>query len=417
MSVSRRREAEHETSAESHDERQRVDARMRSILRGMGIRRTAFTFDVVEGLTRLRRSIPAIVQILLGAAVSYSLAHYVLGHQYPMLAVVIVISSLGLAGNAGAVRVLETGLGMAFGVAFADLIITAFGRGLWQLLMVLTVTLVVTRLFTPRISFTMPATIQACVVVMVPLQPGQGPFDRAIDALVGALIALLLTILLPRDPRGEARRASAALLGLDQRALLTLAEATRDGDPELAVQGLELLRGSQGRLDRWASALESMDNITRFSPLYRRYRDHAAQRKRVFVSADYATRNLRVTSRRLITILGDREPRPELADIFADLMTGFTLIDMALDDSSNWRRATQHLRLIAVRLDPYGPIAHGALADQTIIMMLRPLVVDLLRACGVSRADAVACLPSGSDVRELSEEPAADAPPRSDLDD
>jgi hypothetical protein len=90
---------------------------------------------------RALNSTPAALQIVLGVVLSYSFAHFVLGHATPFIAVTVVISTLGFARDARPRKVIESTLGILIGIVLSELIRLVIGAGVWQLAVVLLVTL------------------------------------------------------------------------------------------------------------------------------------------------------------------------------------------------------------------------------------------------------------------------------------
>ena len=64
---------------------------------------------------RVWESLPAIVQIVSAVVAAYSIAHFGIGHAYPVLAVTVTINSLGLTRDARPRRVAETLAGILIG--------------------------------------------------------------------------------------------------------------------------------------------------------------------------------------------------------------------------------------------------------------------------------------------------------------
>ncbi|PPH48983.1 hypothetical protein C5D09_00165 [Rathayibacter sp. AY1C9] len=108
---------------------------------------------------------------------------------------------------------------------------------------------------------------------------------------------------------------------------------------------------------------------------------------------DLATRNLRIVARRTDFLVRDGAPRPELAGAVAALGPGIALLGRAVADPSVLALARQDLVLLATTLDPQRLIPEARLAEKTVLVLLRPLVVDLLTATGAAPAEARAALP------------------------
>jgi hypothetical protein len=109
---------------------------------------------------------------------------------------------------------------------------------------------------------------------------------------------------------------------------------------------------------------------------------------------DLAVRNLRVISRRIDFLVVDGVRRPVLAELLATVSNGVNLLGQSLSDPSAAPLAQQNLVLVAVRLDPRELIPGAPVGEVMLVMLLRPLLVDLQVAAGVDEAAARAALPA-----------------------
>lgn len=347
-------------------------------------------FDPRRALARVRDSSNAIVQIVVAATGAYAFALYVLGHQTPLLAATVTVSSLGLVRDARPRRVLETVVGMLVGILVAELLLLVAGHGWWQLALSLGVTLVVARFLSPQASFAIAAAIQSLIVMVI---PAGAPFLRLVDGLVGGAAALLVTALIPRNPLRAAVRDAHLLFAGFEGAAGALVQALRRGDRLRAERGLEKARALQSLVDDWRSSLESGRAIARLSPFLRRQRFELERHERVLQSMDLAIRNLRVVARRSVYLCDDAAPRPVAADVLGDLLRGALEIDGALDDISLEPPARAALLAVASHLDPAQLQPTATLGDQNLLAAMRPLAVDLLTATGMPSAEARAAVP------------------------
>lgn len=345
-----------------------------------------------ESLGRVVDSIVPALQIVAAAVAAYSIAHYLLGHAVPLLAVTVTISSLGFARDARPARVLESAIGIVIGIALSELLLLVIGRGVWQIALVLLVTLLVARLLSPSNAFVVAAGVQSMLVMLLPA-PAGGPFVRSIDGIIGGVVALVVTALLPRDPRRIARRDAARLFGALNESLGSLVSALERADEPAAEHALERLRSTQPIIDQWRASLDSAVSISRISPLLRRHGPELDAQRRVLTGMDLATRNLRVISRRIDFLVRDGVPRPALASLIASLATSVRLLGQSLDDPRLADTVRVGLVAVAERLRPE-LVAKGApVTESVVVLMLRPLLVDLLTAADLPEEKARALLP------------------------
>jgi len=325
-------------------------------------------------------------------AAAYSIAHWGLGHAVPLLAITVTINSLGFARDARPVRVAETVIGILLGIALGDALSLLVGRGLWQLIVVLAVVFVVGRAVSGNPAFAVAAAVPSALVVMLP-DPAGGPFSRSLDGLVGGVVALLVTALVPRDPRRAAARDGRALFSVFDEALGSIVDGLADADPAAGELALSRLRRTQPLVDAWSASLDSAISVARISPWVHRHLPELQRNTRVLRAADLAARHLRTVARRSEFLVRDGRRRPELAGAVSQLATGIRLLGRELDDPELAGAARSEFTHLAVRLDPGTLIPGAPVTDAALLLLLRPLVVDLLEATGLHPDDARALLP------------------------
>lgn len=344
---------------------------------------------------RVWESLPAIVQIVAAVAAAYSIAHWGVGHAYPILAITVTINSLGFSRDARPQRVAETVLGILIGVALSDGLSLLFGKGLWQLVVVLLVVFVVGRAVSSNPAFAVAAAVPSALVVILPVPDG-GPFGRTLDALIGGVIALIVTALIPRDPGRAAARERRVLFSAIGEAIVSVIDCLKDADEAAGELGLARLRRTQPLIDAWAGHLETALAVSRISPFLRSRLPDLQRSSRVLVAADLATRNLRTIARRVEFLVRDGVPRPALAELLVQFGTAIALLGEELDDPQIVGAARSLLSDLARRLDPGTVIPDAHLTDAALLLLLRPLAVDLLVGTGMPIDQARALLPEVS---------------------
>ncbi|MEY4310092.1 MAG: hypothetical protein RLZ71_18 [Actinomycetota bacterium] len=345
-----------------------------------------------DALARVLESIAPILQIVIAALAGYSFSHFVLGHAVPLLSVTVTITALGFTRDARPRRVLETALGMVTGIALSESMLNLFGAGLWQMTVTLLVCLFLARFISGSASFALTVGIQAMLVQLLQAPEG-GVFMRSLDGIVGGVVALLVTALIPRDPRGIARKDSQRLFDVFIESIEALRTATRDVNVAVADETLRKIRRTQPLIDNWRMSLDSAISISRVSPFLIKYKDELQGQVRLMRGMDLATRNLRVVARRIDFLLRDGQKRPYLADLFDQLSKGVNLLEKGLSKPERLEEAQEIFLEVIHQLDPK---QHG-IADQireaSVVLLLRPMLVDLLCATGMHEDDARAELP------------------------
>lgn len=349
-------------------------------------------FVIRLSVARVRDSLWPISQVVLAAMLSYSIAHYFLNHAVPLLAVTVAISSLGFSRDTKPKQVLSTAIAMLSGIVLSESLLQLFGSGVLQLGLAIALALLVARLFTSNPAFTITVTIQA-VLVQLLQTPVTGVYSRAIDGLIGGLVALIFVALLPRNPIKLSRNDSKALFAVFKSTLGAVAAVLRAPDVEVADHALEDIRKTQPLLDNWISSLESAKAISRISPFYRWAEKEIGQQMQVATGMDYATRNLRVLTRRVDYLVRDEKPRPQLADLVGKIIIATELLEQTSDDFSVTQKARKYLQKIPASLDPKVFDPPLTTSESAVLLQIRPLYVDLAIAAGVEPARARVLLP------------------------
>ena len=345
-----------------------------------------------DSLSRVVESLAPAAQITIGALLAYSLAHYGLQHESPLLAITVCITSLGFSRDARPRRILQTAIGMVVGIAISEISIIYFGSGILQIALVLLTVLLLARLISASSAFAVTAAIQSMLVQILPAPDG-GVFIRTFDGLIGGVMALIVTALIPRDPRGISRTDANKLFDFFIETLQDLRLALRDTNKSLSNQALKNARATQPLIDNWRMSLDSAISISRISPFLMKHKPELRKQRLLMRAMDLATRNLRVIVRRVNFLLKDDVARPYLADLFEQLAEAVTNLREGLSDSEDLDLARAQLLEIIKQLDPKKFGIADQLREASVLLLLRPLLVDLLCATGMSEDDAREELP------------------------
>ncbi|WP_349829575.1 FUSC family protein [Brevibacterium litoralis] len=344
------------------------------------------------GIRRVRTALPQILQIVLGATFAYSFCHWVLGHEYPFLAAVAAAVGTGVTVEKRVRRALEFGLGASFGVFMGELMLHTFGGGIWQLSVIMLVAMVLGQLINSGVLFTMQMGIQAIYVITVPPGLAAGPFDRTIDALIGASVALLMALFVPRDARKAPRAHASTLLQEIAEVLDMCARALRTADREVAGDALDRARDSQDLVDSWRSSIGVSLEAARINARGRRYAREITRLADAVEYADRAMRLVRVICRRADGIVATGIERPQVADMLTGLARGADGLREALSAGDGAQPAEDVLAQVAADLEPRRQDLLD-FNDEALVMLLRPLAVDLMQAGGYSEQQAQDALP------------------------
>ncbi len=357
------------------------------------MRKPRIHWSLRDSIQRVIESVAPILQITLAAVLGYSIAHYGLQHAVPLLAVTVSISSLGFTRDARPRRVFETAAGMVLGIALSEFLLTLFGHGLWQMAVVLLISFTLARFVNSSAAFAVTVGIQSMLVFLLP-DPVGGAFMRSIDGLIGGFVALLVTALIPRNPRAMAVNDADKLFEVFLTSLDSIRTALLEVDVKVADETLRKVRRSQPLIDNWRMSLDTAISISRISPFMRKHREDLTEQVRLLRGMDLAMRNLRVVVRRIDFLLRDGQKRPYLADLLEQIHQGVQTLAAGVDAPEQRFAAQQVFVEVIHQLDPKRFGIADQLAEASVVLLLRPMLVDLLCASGMSEDDARAELPA-----------------------
>lgn len=356
-----------------------------------------------EGWHRMSSGIFQALQMTVAAVAGFAIATHVLGHTDPIFAATAGLVSLGYdKGGVRYRRVLEVAVGCTLGIVVGDLLIHVLGQGMWQAAVVMFISLLLARFLDHGGIFTTQMALQSVLVVLLPPSV-DGVFGRSLDAVVGGLCALVLAYLIPSDPRREPRQDVRALIAAFSEMLAECSRAVATDNSKLAWHALVRGRQTQPLVDSVRSALKSSREISFVSPLYRRHRREIADLSAYTYHLDLAVRNSRMLARRLASVLDRVELSDEavesLTHILADLSHALVSIGNALavnhvpSRRSYLRQARNELVDVAGRLDPHA-MGVRTMEGEALVLLIRPMVVDLMGATGIAHRDATKYLPA-----------------------
>ncbi len=358
--------------------------------------------DVVQ--TRTRRlyfaAIP-VVQCALAAGLSWYIAEQIFGHFQPFFAPIAAVVSLGLSVGSRWRRSVELIVGVAVGIAVADLLVRFIGSGTWQIMVTIAVAMTVAVIIDNGPMVPIQAASSA-VLASILLSSGSSAFtaglDRMIDALVGAGAAFLAVAFLPTHPVWRARRDAARIVIVLKAVVEETVEGLRTDDEELIADALEEARSTQPAIDAFRADLKGGFEISTISPLYWRARPRLKRLDEIADPLDNAMRNLRVLVRRsLASVQVGEHVDGDVIDAVAGLLPALNVVqDMILADPGQQPDAAATARAVrtAARQAPVRRVSGRGVAETVILSQLRSILVDMLEVAGMSKASAVATLRS-----------------------
>ncbi|QAY71718.1 hypothetical protein ET471_03520 [Xylanimonas protaetiae] len=354
------------------------------------VRRVVLRARARQGYSRVRASFWPLLQAAAAAGAAYLLAGWVFGHAQPFFASIAAWACLGFSFDRDLRKIAEVAFGVTVGLAVGDLVVRLIGSGWWQLSTVLVVAAVVARFVDRGAVLAAQAGTQAIVIVGLPSLTG-GPFGRAADAMVGGAVALAFALLTPTDPRRRLRTlgtvATTALATVVEQA----ATAARGADEDGLEAALVRARAADPALHEFLDRVHSASEQARVT-VNRVHREELRRLENQAVLVERAMRSVRVLVRRAPYGLqhASATERGVLADLLDRYAAGVRQLASAIETGQDAVAARGTLTEVARDADP-----HEAAADwgiQSLVLLLRSPVVDVLEAAGAAPDAARAAL-------------------------
>src|SRR5918911_1779486 len=349
------------------------------------------------GIGRLRDGWLQIFQTAVAAGVAWFLAFVVFRHEQPEFASIATVISLGLAVGQRGKRAFELALGVAFGIAIADLLVSIIGVGAVQIGIVVALAMTAALFFGGGPLVVSEAAISA-TILMVVFQPSSigFPVDRFLDALVGGGVALVVNALLPINPERMVERAAHPVFEESLGVLEEAAAALNDGDPERAERALVKAREIDTKVSGFKEALAAGRETARIAPPRRRSLGHLELYAAAADQIDLTVRHIRGLARATLNVVRAGNPAPELlSEALRELGRAVEALGAYLaapgDPEDTRRFALEAARgpttLLEEREDLATNLAINALVDR-----IHSAVVDLLGGTGMDQATALQAL-------------------------
>ena len=338
-------------------------------------------------LRRVRGELWPILQTTVAAGGAWAIATTI--HSRPFFAPVSAVISLGVARGRRSVRAVELTVGVAVGIAVADLIVRLLGGGTLVLMLVVALSMGAALLLGAGTILVNQAAVSAILVVAT-LQPGSSPSpSRFVDALIGGGVALLVgQVLFPRDPLRAMAKAARPVVEDLAVALALTAEGLREGDEERARRALEIARATDDDLVGFYDTVAVARETFVLRGPARRTRERLPLYAEAAQQMDYAVRNTRVLIRRALNAVRRGRPAPpELAEAVELLAEAVRALGNQLAEPGG-EAVTRRLALEAAVKATSVLDRDPGLSINVIIGQVRSTAIDLLRGSGLSGEEA-----------------------------
>jgi uncharacterized membrane protein YgaE (UPF0421/DUF939 family) len=350
-----------------------------------------------SGVLLLRGAWLQILQTAVAACAAWFLSVLLLDVDRPTFAPIAAVICLGLAVGERARRAIELTLGVAVGVAIADLLVSAVGVGAWQAGLVVALAMALAVFLGREETGIKEAAISAMIILITFHSQGSGlPLERFLEALIGGSTALLINALLPINPERMVEEAAHPLFDESAAVLEEVASSLENGDAERAQNAYLKAREIDARVSGLKEAVAAGRETARLAPPRRKSLRHLELYAQAADQIDLTVRDVRALSRAALSVIQPDDPSPEpLSQSVRTLATATEALAVYLDTSSD-PEDTRRLALEAAkdastllneREDLASNLAFNALVDQ-----IHSSAVDLLGSTGMDRSSALRAL-------------------------
>jgi uncharacterized membrane protein YgaE (UPF0421/DUF939 family) len=342
-------------------------------------------------LRRLRSKSWMVVQCALAAGLAWVIATELFGHTRPFFAPVAAFLCLGTSYGQRLRRVGEVTVGVAVGITIADGFTHMFGRGSWQIVVVVAVAMSAAILLDAGQLFVSQAAVQAIVVTtLLPLNQGPG---RIGDAFIGGAVGLIAATIVPGAPLRRPREQAAKVALELARLIRSARQSAFDADMEQAQLALSRARETEALLNDLREASREGLEVVRSSPFRRGHRPHVRSIADLVGPLDRALRNTRVLVRRVLVSARLEETMPPDYLVLLDGLADATE-EMGRDLAANQQPNSAAPTLVSIGEETARASEPLTLSSAVVLGQLRSLVVDLLELSGMTYADAVSLVPN-----------------------
>lgn len=344
--------------------------------------------QVRQRTSRLRAGLWTIAQTSIAVGAAWLIAQQV--NDSPFFAPISAVVSLAATRGQRTRRAIELVIGVAVGIAIADLIVSALGTSTPVLMLVVALSMGAALLLGGSTILISQAGVSAIFVTTVEQPHGFTP-NRFIDALIGGTVALLVSqVLLPRDPVASVTNSVHALSDRLGLALRETAAALRDGDGDRARRALEIARSAGTNLEDFADAVDIARETVSVRPPVWRARERLPLYADAVAQLDLAVRNARVLARRAVSAIRRHGPAPpELADAVDRLAEALDELVHHLDDPDA-ETESRRIALDAARGATAVLERDRSMSTSALVAQVRSTAVDLLRGSGLTEDEAIA---------------------------
>ena len=344
------------------------------------------------GVGRLEANGWPILQTAVAASLAYFVATFIFRNEQVFFAPIAAVVTLGLSLGQRGRRAFEVALGVAIGLAVADLIVLLIGVGALQIGVVVAFAMAAAVFFGERTLFVNQAAISAILVVV--LQPPQDAFnpDRFLNALAGGAVGLAIHYLFPINPERVVERAARTIFEELASILEEIATGLEETNLIRSEEVLNRSRELDERVRGFYEALSAGHETARLSPTRRRSLKHLQLYAGASQRMELAAINTRVLARGAYNAArrGDEIPSA-LPHAVRQLSQSVKSLSSYLEEAEGPDEARSSA-LEASRLATEVLSMRHDLPVSVLVGQVRAMSVDLLRSTGMDQAKALRAL-------------------------
>jgi hypothetical protein len=351
-----------------------------------------------SGALRLRSGWLQILQTALAACVAWLLAVLLLGIERPTFAPIAAVIVLGLAVGERGRRAVEMTLGVAFGVAIADLLVSVVGVGAVQAGIFVAVAMGLAVILGGGDLGVKETAISAMIIMITFRSSDAGfPIDRFLEALIGGGTALLVNALLPVNPERMVQDAAYPLFEESAAVLEEVASALEDGDAGRAQRAYVKAREIDARVVGLKEAIAAGHETARLAPPRRKSLGHLELYAAAADQIDLTVRDVRALARAALSVVQPEDPAPD--PLMTAAIRGLARATEALagyleasgDPYETRRLALEAARKASTLLEEHEDLARN-LGVNAVVDQIHSSAVDLIGGTGMDRAAALRAL-------------------------
>jgi hypothetical protein len=347
---------------------------------------------------RLRSSWLPILQTAVAACLAWFLAVLILGQERPTFAPIAAVIALGLAVGERGRRAVELTLGVAFGVALADLLVYVVGVGALQAGAVVVLAMGMAVFLGGGDVGVKEAAISA-LIIMITFRSSQAgfPIERFLEALIGGGTALLINALLPVNPERMVEDAAFPVFAESAAVLEEVADALEQGDVGRAQRAYVKAREIDARVSGLKEAVAAGRETARLAPPRRGSLGHMELYAGAADQIDLMVRDVRALARAALSVVQPEESAPERLLAAIRLLARATealaayLQTSGVPPDETRRLALEAAKEASTLLEEHEDLARN-LGVNGLVDQIHSSAVDLIGGTGMDRSEALLAL-------------------------